>query len=68
MPRQHRRLGWISGCLLLLAPVGGLAMTGCSGLQPAPGAEAAGDLQSPTHEKDALREGEEERGEEAGRR
>lgn len=53
--------------LLLVGAIGGLLLgSGCSGMQPEPDIEG-GDVQSPTHEQDALRE-DDERGEEGGRR
>ena len=54
--------------LLMIGAIGSLLLTaGCSGMQPEPDIEGGGDVQSPTHEQDALRE-DEERGEEGGRR
>jgi hypothetical protein len=53
--------------LLLVAAVAGLVAAGCSEIQPEPDVEVQGELQSPTHEQDALRE-QEDRGEDRSRR
>jgi hypothetical protein len=53
--------------LILVSVVGCFAAAGCSDIQPEPNDEGGGALEAPTHEQDALREGE-QRQEEGGRR